>query len=164
MYGFVASEGVSECYGLVWCSKCPYWKSSERQNSTHLTPLKHQNTKTSLYKLSKNHWVIALFKKIGSVRKRLQSTVSLDHPVVLFQRRSLSFITITALRHLGSVKVILLPLLTDQSARRAVTRESIVCLQRRESESFSGRRGGHRNGRDMMECKGNGCIWLTCTI
>ena len=71
--------------------------------------------------------------KIGSVRKRLQSTVSLDHPVVLFQRRSLSFITITALRHLGSVKVILLPLLTDQSARRAVTRESIVGLQRKKS-------------------------------
>ena len=71
----------SECYGLVWCSKCPYWKISERQNSTHLTLLKHQNTKTSLYKLSKNHWVIALFKKFGSVRKKLQSTVSLDHPV-----------------------------------------------------------------------------------
>ena len=47
----------------------------------HLTLLKYPNTKTSLYKLSKNHWVIALFKKIGSVRKRLQSTVSLDHPV-----------------------------------------------------------------------------------
>ena len=23
VYGFVASEGVSECSGLVWCSKCP---------------------------------------------------------------------------------------------------------------------------------------------
>ena len=22
VYGFVASEGVSECSGLVWCSKC----------------------------------------------------------------------------------------------------------------------------------------------
>ena len=32
--------------------------------------LKDQNTKTSLYKLSKNHWVIALFKKFGSVRKK----------------------------------------------------------------------------------------------
>ena len=32
-----------------------YWKISERQNSTHLTFFKHQNTKTSLYKLSKNH-------------------------------------------------------------------------------------------------------------
>ena len=38
-----------------------YWKISEGQNSTHLVFLKHQNTKTSLYELSKNHWVIALF-------------------------------------------------------------------------------------------------------
>ena len=37
-----------------------YWKISERQNSTHLTFFKHQNTKTSPYKLSKNNWVIAL--------------------------------------------------------------------------------------------------------
>ena len=58
-----------------------YWKSSKRQNSTHLTLLKHQNTKTSLYKLSKNHWVIALFEFFGSVRKKLQFTVSLKHPV-----------------------------------------------------------------------------------
>ena len=67
---------------LYGAANALYWKSSERQNSMHLTLLKHQNTKTSLYKLSKNHWVIALFKKIGSVRKRLQSTVSLDHPVL----------------------------------------------------------------------------------
>ena len=58
-----------------------YWKIFERkiferQNSMHLAFLKHQNTKTSLYKLSKNHWVIALFKK-------LQFTVSLDHPVFM---------------------------------------------------------------------------------
>ena len=38
-----------------------YWKSFERQNSMHLTLLKHQNTKTSLYKLSKNGWVCAFF-------------------------------------------------------------------------------------------------------
>jgi len=31
----------------------------------HLTLLKHQNTKTSLYKLSKDHWVMALLKKIA---------------------------------------------------------------------------------------------------
>ena len=37
-----------------------HWKISERQNSTHLAFLKHQNTKTSTYKLSKNNWVIAL--------------------------------------------------------------------------------------------------------
>ena len=60
-----------------------YWKISERQNSTHLAFLKHQNTKTSLYKLSKNHWVIELFKISLSVRRKLQSTVSLDHPVLV---------------------------------------------------------------------------------
>ena len=58
-----------------------YWKISERQNSTHLTFFKHQNTKTSLYKLSKNHRVIALFEIFGPVRKKLQFTVFNDHPV-----------------------------------------------------------------------------------
>ena len=40
-----------------------------RQNSTHLTVLKHQNTKTSLYKLSKNHWVDVLFEILGPSEK-----------------------------------------------------------------------------------------------
>ena len=60
-----------------------YWKISERQNSTHLAFLKHQNTKTSLYELSKNDWVFALFEIFGSIRKRIQSTVFIDHPVLL---------------------------------------------------------------------------------
>ena len=58
-----------------------YWKSFKRQIFTHLTVLKHQNTKTSLYELSKNHWVFALFEIFGLVRKILQSTVFNDHPV-----------------------------------------------------------------------------------
>ena len=58
-----------------------YWKISERQNSTHLAFLKHQNTKTSLCELSKSHWVIAPFYISGSIKRKLQSTVSLDHPV-----------------------------------------------------------------------------------
>ena len=63
-----------------------YWKSFKRQIFTHLTVLKHQNTKTSLYELSKNHWVFALFEIFGLVRKILQSTVFNDHPVdALFQ-------------------------------------------------------------------------------
>ena len=57
------------------------WKSSKTQNFTYLTILKHQNTKTSLNELSKNHWVIALFEIFGSVSKKLQSTVFNDHPV-----------------------------------------------------------------------------------
>ena len=39
----------------------------KRQNSTHLTLLKVQNTKTSQYKLSKNHWVIKLLENFGSI-------------------------------------------------------------------------------------------------
>ena len=58
-----------------------YWKSSERHIFTHLTVLKHQNTKTSLYKLSENHWVFALFDFFWSFRKILKSTVFYDHPV-----------------------------------------------------------------------------------
>ena len=58
-----------------------YWKISERQNSTHLAFLKHQNTKTSLCELSKNHQVIAPFYISGPIKRKLQSTVSLDHPV-----------------------------------------------------------------------------------
>ena len=59
-----------------------YWKSFKRQIFTHLTVLKHQNTKTSLYELSKNHWVFALFEIFGLLRKIIQSTVFNDHPVV----------------------------------------------------------------------------------
>ena len=71
-------RGVQALYGAA---KALDWKISERQNSTHLALLKCQNIKTSLYKLSKNHWVITLFEIFGSVRRKLQSTVSLDHPV-----------------------------------------------------------------------------------
>ena len=52
-----------------------YWKCSGRQYSTQMALLKHQNTK--------NDWVIELFEFSGSVRRKLQSTVSLDHPVVV---------------------------------------------------------------------------------
>ena len=69
-------------HALYGAANALYWKCLKRQNSTYLTLLKHQNTKTSLYKLSKNHWVIALLENFGSVRRKLQSTVSLDHPVV----------------------------------------------------------------------------------
>ena len=38
-------------------------KSSDRQNYTQLTVLKHQNSKTSLYKLPKSYGIIALFTR-----------------------------------------------------------------------------------------------------
>ena len=57
-----------ECSGLVLCSKCSILEKLRKANF-YTNVLKHQNTKTSLYKLSKNQWVIALFEIFGSVRK-----------------------------------------------------------------------------------------------
>ena len=81
--------GVWMCFRVFWsvqalygAANALYWKCFKRQNSTHLKPLKHQNTKTSLYKLSKNNWVVTILGGFVSVRRKLQSTVSLDHPVV----------------------------------------------------------------------------------
>ena len=77
------SQRVSECclstclrfrflWGSIWVFRpcngtaiALYWKMSERQNSTYMAFFKPQNTKTSLYKLSKNHWVIAFLKFLG---------------------------------------------------------------------------------------------------
>ena len=59
----------------------------QKAKFTHLTILKHKNTKTSLYKLSKNHRVIALYEIFGPVRKNLQFTVFNDHPVPLLSQR-----------------------------------------------------------------------------
>ena len=65
----------------IFGAACFVLENLERQNSTHLAFFKHQNTKTSLYKLPKNHWIIALFQIFGSVSSDLQFTVSLGHPV-----------------------------------------------------------------------------------
>ena len=84
--------GVWMCVRVFWNAQALhgetnalYQKFIKRQNSMHLTLLRHQNTKTSLYKLSKNHWVTTLLEILGSVRIKLQSTVSLDHPVSTFK-------------------------------------------------------------------------------
>ena len=67
---------------VTGAAKALFWKISETQNFTYLTISKHQNTKTSLNKLSKNHGVIAIFEIFGSVRRKLQFTVFNDHPVL----------------------------------------------------------------------------------
>ena len=61
---------VYDVWALYGEANALYWKSFERQNSTHLTLLKHQNTKTAQYKLPKNHWVIALFWKFWACQKQ----------------------------------------------------------------------------------------------
>ena len=82
-------HGVWMCFRVFWSFQALFgaanainWKCFKRQNSTHLKLLKHQNTKTSLNKLSKNHWVIALLKILGPSEKKLQFTVFNDHPVI----------------------------------------------------------------------------------
>ena len=55
---------------LFGATNALYWKCIKRQNSMYLALLKHQNTKTSLYKLSKNHWVITLLEILGSDYKK----------------------------------------------------------------------------------------------
>ena len=67
--------GIKDSQGLYGVVNALHWKNSKRQISIHQTVLKHQNTKTSLHKLSKNHWVFALFLILGSLRKKLQSTL-----------------------------------------------------------------------------------------
>ena len=51
----------------------------------HPIILRHQNTKTVAYMLSKNHWVRPFFAFFRFVREILFVTVALDHPVVGFQ-------------------------------------------------------------------------------
>ena len=82
LWGLNASKGVRSVKAVNGAANALFWKSSETQNFTYLKILKHQNTKTALYKLLKNHWVIALFEIFESVRNKLLVTVLLDHPIL----------------------------------------------------------------------------------
>ena len=80
--------GTRMCLGLsefsvpaVWSCNTIFVTTLKRKNSLHLRHIGHQNTKTSQYKVSKTHWVYAVFDFFGSIREILQVTVSFDHPV-----------------------------------------------------------------------------------
>ena len=47
----------------------------------HLTILRHQNTKTAAYQLSKNDWVRPIFLFFGFAREKSFVTVAFDRPV-----------------------------------------------------------------------------------
>ena len=49
----------------------------------HLIIMRHQNTKTAAWKLSKNHWVRLFFVFFRFVREILFVTVAFDHPVTV---------------------------------------------------------------------------------
>ena len=57
----VPMMGYLSVQALKGAANAQYWIISWRQNWVHLTLLRHQNTKTSLKKVSKNHWVFAIF-------------------------------------------------------------------------------------------------------
>ena len=73
--GYLGSPSLH--YGAVTL----LWYSPERHNFFHLTIMRHQNIKMSIYKGDKNHWVMQLFCFLVPVRKILKNTVALDHPV-----------------------------------------------------------------------------------
>ena len=76
---FPPTEHLSALFGAAIAL---YWKIFERLNSMHPAFLKHQNNKTSLYKLYKNHWVIALFQISWSVRRELQLQLLFGSPCI----------------------------------------------------------------------------------
>ena len=75
--GYLGSPSLH--YGAVTL----LWHSPERHNFFHLTIMRHQNIKMSVYKVDKNRWVIWFFVFLVPVRKLLKNTVALDHPVVV---------------------------------------------------------------------------------
>ena len=81
--GYLGSPSLQ--YGAVTL----LWHSPERHNFFHLTIMRHQNIKMSIYKGDKNHWVMQLFCFLVPVRKILKNTVALDHPVVYLSTRSM---------------------------------------------------------------------------
>ena len=66
----------------VWLkTNQPIWHNIERRDCFILTLSRHQNIKTSLNIISKNGWVLPFSLILTPVRKKLQLTVLLDHPV-----------------------------------------------------------------------------------
>ena len=64
-------------------AKHPFSHNLGGHDFFHLTLLRHQNIKTSQCNVSKNGWVLPFYVIFGPVRKKLQFTVLLDHPVVV---------------------------------------------------------------------------------
>ena len=86
--GFHGNLRCSDVFrGYLGSPSLPYgavtllWHSPERHNFFHLTIMRHQNIKMSIYKGDKNHWVMQCFSFLVPVRKILKNTVALDHPV-----------------------------------------------------------------------------------
>ena len=80
------------------CSMEPKHHFGTAQNITtfvHLTILRHQNTKTAAYQISKNDWVRPIILFFGFAREKSFVTVAFDRPVVrAFAQNLIDFIKI----------------------------------------------------------------------
>ena len=85
---FRATRGAWICLTGIWvlslCSMEPKHYLGEALNGitfVHLSILRHQNIKMSIYKVNKNHWVIWFFCFLVPVREIWRITVAMNHPV-----------------------------------------------------------------------------------
>ena len=75
------SEGSVHAESSPAGANPPLYHNPKMRDFFHLTPLRHQNIKTSLCPPTKNGSVMPLFVIFRSARKKLQLTVSFEHPV-----------------------------------------------------------------------------------
>ena len=85
---FMEIGGAWMCLGGNWvfspCSMGPkHYFATTLKGTTffHLTILRHQNTKTAAYQLSKNYWVRPFFGVFRFAREKSFVTDAFDHPV-----------------------------------------------------------------------------------
>ena len=83
--------GCQSCFGSLWGlleswihaefssaeANPPFCYNTEMQDFFHLIILRHQNTKTAAYMLSKNHWVRPFFAFLGSSERYFLSQLLL---------------------------------------------------------------------------------------
>ena len=93
--GIHGNQRRLDVFGGIWalspCSMEPKHHFGTAQYITtfvHLTILRHQNTKTAAYQLSKNDWVRPIFLFFGFAREKSFVTVAFDRPVELWKGTS----------------------------------------------------------------------------
>ena len=96
------------CLGGIWVlSPCGMGQNTilaqpeKAQLFFHLTILRHQNTKTAAYQLSKNDWVRPFIGVFRFTRDKSFVTVAFDHPVVLICETNKNLYIFKYLLHLS---------------------------------------------------------------
>ena len=105
---FMEIGGPWVCLGGNWvlspCSMGPkHYFATTLKGTTffHLTILRHQNTKTAAYQLSKNDWVRPFIGVFRFTRDKSFVTVAFGHPVVLICETNKNLYIFKYLLHLS---------------------------------------------------------------